>query len=117
MNLNVFGTLLCVAFLVLSAGELSAQEDHDVATEVVNVDENATEKNDDVEHPVEVDDEHNEGTASGEMADVDTEVVQPRGGVNVTGRSGNYQYDEFLSGIDFMGGGYPDFNVGYDAGE
>lgn len=121
MNRSVCRALICVVFLVLSVGKLSAQEnaDENFAAEIVNTDENVTVKTDDevVEHPAEVDDDHNEGAASGETAEVDIEVVHPRGDANVTGRSGNYQYDEFLSGIDYMGNGFPDFNTGYDMGE
>lgn len=64
-----------------------------------------------------IDHENNEDIASGETSDVETETagVKPssRSGPRATGRSGNYQYDEFLGGLD---GYYPE-NNGYDYGE
>lgn len=87
---------------------------------VENVDDDIN--NNDGELPAEHDVEHiadNEDVASGETEHIESEVVQsvqPHNDSRAFGRSGNYQYDEFLGGLDYLGPGY-DFNTGYDSGE
>lgn len=143
MNLKVCVVLFCATFLVLNVRESSGQENHDenVVAEIVetsldgtvhgddkneviveNEDEN--DKHDDdghrdnvtVEPDVEeIDHEHIE--ASGGTEDAEADAVPTNSQPKVQGRSGNYQYDEFMGGLDYMGPGSFDFNTGYDFGE
>lgn len=124
MNLKVFVVLCSATFLVLCVHESLGQDDQDdnVSTETVKIsaDEIVHDEggHDDitVEPDVEqIDHEHNE--ASGETVNVDTDAVKTKSPRKSTGRSGNYQYDEFLGNLDYLGPNNYDFNVGYDAGE
>lgn len=89
---------------------------------VENVDDDDINNNDGelpAEHDVEHIEDNEEDVASGETEHIESEAVQSVQSHNDSrafGRSGNYQYDEFLGGLDYLGPGY-DFNNGYDAGE
>lgn len=143
MNFKIFVVLFCTTFTLLMADEPSAVESEQFAAEIVHTPVDATDVVSDghqtdeatvknvenavndgegeipVEHEIEPN-EHNEGIASGETEHIESEVVQSvsslNGSVRALGRSGNYQYDEFLGGLDYLGPGY-DFNTGYDFGE
>lgn len=143
MRFQIFVVLFCATFSSLMANESSTIESEQFAAEIVHTPVDTTDvvndaqKNDkdavknvesvdeniDGELPAEHEIEHidhSEDVASGETEHVESEVIQSiqpvNGSVRAFGRSGNYQYDEFLGGLDYLGPGY-DFNPGYDAGE
>lgn len=143
MNFKIFVVLFCTTFPLLMADESSTVESEQFAAEIVHTPVDVTDVASDghttdealvknvengaddsageipVEHEIEHG-EHNEGIASGETEHIESEVVQSvpylNGSVKALGRSGNYQFDEFLGGLDYLGPGY-DFNTGYDFGE